>query len=358
MKPLTAPPLGIIEGYYGKTWSWEERARTIRTLAPYGYEFFIYAPKFDAFLRRRWREDHPDDTAQALKAIADVCAGCGVSFGVGLSPYEIFLNFDAAAKAAMSRKLAALDAMGVQTLAILFDDMRGDVPDLARTQVEILHWIAERTGAKRLILCPTYYSDTTMLDRVFGTRPPQYLADLGRTLDASIDIFWTGEEVCSREISPGHVQRIGETLRRKPLLWDNYPVNDSPVMSQSLHLRAFTGRPAALAPHIAGHAINPALQPTLSCIPAVTLADSYRLGEAYEYGTAFRAAARSVLGEDLGELMDRHLNLLQDTGLDRLGERAGRLRERYAAIDHAAAREIVMWLDGEYLTTTAMVEAA
>ncbi len=358
MKHPVSPSLGIIEGYYGKIWSWEDRARTIRTLAPHGYEFFIYAPKFDSFLRRRWREDHPADMAQGLKDTAAVCTAAGVSFGVGLSPYELFLNFDAEAKAALSRKLAALDAMGVQVLAILFDDMRGDVADLARTQVEILHWIAQRMGAKRLILCPTYYSDTTMLDRVFGNRPPQYLADLGRTLDASIDIFWTGEEVCSREFTSGHVQRIGETLRRKPLVWDNYPVNDSPVMSQSLHLRAFTGRPADLAPHIAGHAINPALQPTLSCVPALTLADSYRLGEAYEYGTAFRAAAKALLGEELGELIDRHLNLLQDTGLDRLGERAGRLRERYAAIDHAAAREVVMWLDGEYLTTTAMVEAA
>ena len=151
---------------------------------------------------------------------------------------------------------------------------------------------------------------------------------------------------------------MGEQLRREPLIWDNYPVNDSPAMSQSLHLRGFTGRPGGMAPWVSGHMINPALQPTLSCVPALTLAESYRLGEAYDYAAAFRRAADTVLGPVMGELMDRHMNLLQDTGLDRLADRADRLRERYVAIDHAAAREIVRWLDGGYRMTAEMVEAA
>jgi hypothetical protein len=38
-------------------------------------------------------------------------------------------------------------------------------------------------------------------------------------------------------------------------------------------------------------------------------------------------------------------------GLERLGERRVMLRNRYAAIDHQAAREIVGWLDGKDLMT-------
>ena len=112
-------------------------------------------------------------------------------------------------------------------------------------------------------------------------------------------MFWTGEEVCAREFSPGHLERVGRQLRRKPLLWDNYPVNDGPLMSPFLHLRGFTGRPASIGAQIAGHAVNPALQPTLSLIPAITLARSYAQGEAYEYVRAFQDAARQVLGADL-----------------------------------------------------------
>ncbi len=343
--------LGVIEGYYGRPWSWTERAATIALLAPKGFRFYIYAPKADTYLRRRWREDHPAETRAALKALAADCAALGVQFGVGLSPFELYRDFNAAAKADLARKLAGLDEIGVECLAILFDDMRGDLPELAHSQVEILHWIRRRTRARRMVACPTYYSDDPMLDRVFGARPDRYLEDFGAALDPAIDVFWTGTEVCSREYQPGSLDRVAAQLRRKPLLWDNYPVNDSPSMTQALHIRGFTGRPASIGPHIRGHAVNPALQPVLSRIPALTLADSYRLGEAYDYGEAFVNAARAVLGPDLADMVRGHLPLLQDTGLDRLGERASRLRARYADIDHPAAREIVGWLDGAYAFT-------
>ncbi len=354
----TKADLGIIEGYYGLPWSWEARAEAVAFLAPHGYRFFLYAPKADPFLRRRWREPYPAETLDRLKAFSQACAGQDVAFGVGLSPFEIYRSFDAQAKADLARKLAELDAAGVERLAILFDDMRGDIEGLARDQIAILHWIAERTKASKIILCPTYYSDDPTLDRVFGARPVAYLENLGAGLDPAFDLFWTGEEVCSRQYGLGHLERVAETLRRKPLIWDNYPVNDGPLMSQSLHLRAFTGRPAAMAGYISGHAINPANQPILSRIPALTLAESYREGEAYEYAAAFRRAAKAVLGDDLAGVVERHLSVLQDSGLDRLGDSAERLRARYGAIDHPAAREIVDWLDGRWRVTREDMEAS
>jgi hypothetical protein len=119
-------------------------------------------------------------------------------------------------------------------------------------------------------------------------------------------------------------------------------------MSQYLHLRAFTGRPADIAGHIAAHAVNPACQPVLSRIPALTLAMSYAQGDAYEYGRAFEEAATAVAGSVLARRLRQDLILLQDTGLDRLEGAAARLRERYEAFDHPAAREILAWLDGAY----------
>ena len=348
--------LGIIEGYYGEPWSWRARAETIAFLAPHGYGFYIYAPKADLFLRERWQEDHPQETAQHLRALAARCRVLGVRFGVGLSPFEIYRDFDRGARAALARKLSFFADIGVQDLAILFDDMRGDAPDLAETQVAIVHWIAERAAAGRLIVCPSYYSDDPLLDRVFGQRPANYLEEFGTRLDPSIDVFWTGEEVCSREFTRGHLDRVCNLIGRKPVLWDNYPVNDGPRMSPFLHLRAFTGRPASIGAHLAAHAINPALQPVLSRIPALSLAESYRLGEAYQYGQAFRNAADVVLGPDLAKHVERHLSLFQDLGLDRLEDAAERLRQRYAAIDHPGAREIIAWLDGAYRITREMLE--
>ena len=279
-------------------------------------------------------------------------------FGVGLSPFEIWRDFDASAREALARKLADLDAFGVEYLAVLFDDMRGDLAGLADAQTRIVHWIAERTNARRLIVCPTYYTDDPLLDRAFGARPDRYLEQLGAGLDLDIDIFWTGEEVCSREFRRGHLERVAEQLGRKPFIWDNYPVNDGPVMSRRLHLRAFTGRPAAMEGLVAAHAVNPASQPVLTRIPALTLADSYAQGDAYQYGAAFARAATQVLGEELGAMVGRHLTLLQDHGLESLGEAAARLRARYGAIDHPGAREIVDWLDGAWRITRETMESA
>jgi len=348
--------LGIIEGYFGTPWTWAERARVVSVLAPRGYRFYLYAPKADAYLRRRWTVPHPDDVADRLATFATQCRDAGMRFGVGLSPYEAYRDFDNTARQALAQKLTFFDAIGVQDLALLFDDMRGDLPDLAARQADIVQWALARTDADRLIVCPSYYSDDVVLDRAFGERPAGYLERLGAALDPAVEIFWTGEEVCSREISPGHLRRVTERLGRAPFLWDNYPVNDGQRMSQYLHLRAFTGRPASIGDHVAAHGINPALQPTLTCIPALTLVERYQQGSSYQYGDAFRRAARTVLGEELGTEVRNDLLTLQDVGLDRLGERAGALRERYARYDHPGAREIVSWLDGAYRITDDIVQ--
>src|SRR5580692_2629606 len=221
------------------------------------------------------------------------------------------------------------------------------------------HFAAEHSKATRLIVCPTVYTDDAMLQRVYGDYPPAYLDDLGRDLDPKFEVYWTGEEVCSREYSPGHLARVTEQLRRKPTLWDNYPVNDGPGMSPFLYLRAFTGRPAAIGPHLEAHAVNPCLQPTLFRIPALTLAESYAEGDAYAYGAAWARAAQAVLGDELADLLGRHYRLFHDQGLGRIDdETAARLRARYAAIDHPAGREVVCWLDGEWRMTREMMEEA
>lgn len=344
--------LGIIEGFFGQPWVWEERERICKMLAPQGYGFYLYAPKADPFLRRRWTEPHPPEVQHDLTRFSQCCRRQGMRFGVGLSPFEAYQNFDQGVREALAAKLEAFDELGIDDLALLFDDMRGDIPELADRQAEIIHWVQGRTSATRLMTCPTYYSDDQVLDRVFGRRPQGYLERLGELLDPAVEVFWTGEEVCARELSPGHLERVARQLRRKPLLWDNYPVNDGPRMSQFLHLRGFTGRSAENSNWLSGHGINPALQSTLSCIPALTLAQSYRLGTGYQYGEAFTQMARQVLGTELAEAVAADLLTFQDGGLDRLADDSKQqLLARYQRFDHPGAREIVRWLNGDYNVT-------
>jgi hypothetical protein len=342
------PELGLIEGFFGRPWGWEARAEAVRFLSPYGYRFFLYAPKADPYLRRRWQEPHPEAELEKIAHFGTYCRRLGVRFGIGLSPFELHLQPGSSWQEPLAVKLATLNALPLDDLALLFDDMRGDIPELAERQAAIVHFVAERSRAKRLIFCPSYYSDDPVLDLAFGQRPPLYLETLGRLLDPSIEIMWTGEEVCSLEYSRSHLAEVADKLRRRPFLWDNYPVNDGPRMSKHLHVRAFTGRPAAIGPHISAHGINLASQPVLSRIPALTLAASYRDGEHYRYAAAFEEAAATVLGPELARRVRRDLIALQDRGLDRLGERRAALKDCYAAWDHPGAAEIIAWLDGFY----------
>lgn len=350
------PELGTIEGFYGRPWDWEARSAHVSALAPHGYRFFLYAPKADTFLRRRWSEPHRPEEADRLSDFAIHCRAEGVRFGVGLSPYELYLDFDEAAREALARKLRWLDEIGIDDLAILFDDMRGDLPGLADKQIEIVDCAAEQTKAGRLIVCPSYYTDDPILDRVFGQRPESYLDDLGKRLDPSIEIFWTGPRVCSMEMPSEHLARVGETLRRRPFIWDNYPVNDGQRMSPFLHLRGFTGRSGEIGSLVSAHGVNPASQPLLSLIPMLTLEAVYG-NPAYNAETAFLAAAETVAGPELAAMLAEDLPLLQDKGLDGMSEKeTAALRTRYAAADNPCAREIVQWLDGYWRITDEIVQ--
>lgn len=350
------PQLGIIEGFFGRAWRWDERAAVVDHLAPAGFGFYHYAPKIDARLRRDWQQLHDAADTEALAAFAAHCRSAGVRFGIGLTPYGAHLDFNAETRAALKAKLKHLCALGLDDLAILFDDMRGDFADLAERQSDIVALCLDHAKAERFFMCPSYYSHDPVLDRVFGARPDHYLQTLGKRLDRNVAVYWTGEEVCSRTYSNGHLGEISAQLGRKLALWDNYPVNDGPRMSSHLHLRAFTGRPANLGEHVSHHAINPASQPLLGCIPALTLPQSYAQGDAYRYGAAFMEAACTIAGPELAAMLQADLLSFQDSGLTLLGDRVEKLRAKYEAVDHPAAREVVDWLSNGYAITGEMLQ--
>ena len=352
---MTAPALGIIEGYYGRPWPWTTRRGVTTLLAEHGYTFYHYAPKSDPHVREQWREPWPSQEVAALTSFADHCRACGMRFGIGLSPAGLQSDQGQDGLARLLQRVQQINHIGADDLLLLFDDIAGDDGDsLALRQADLAHRVADTTHAERLFVCPTYYSDDPLLDHLFGRRPANYLQRLGERLDPAVSVYWAGEEICPAEITPGSVAGVTDQLGRRPVLWDNYPVNDGGTARDHLHLRGFTGRSAALAGATGGHAINPALQGWLSCIPALTLPASYRDGEDYRYGHAQQQAAKAVLGPELGEFVLDDLPLLADRGRDRLtGTQRSTLLARYQAFDHPGAREIVDWLNGEATDETA-----
>ena len=236
--------------------------------------------------------------------------------------------------------------------------MPGVAGDLAERQIAITHDARAATRARSLLFCPTYYSDDPVLESALGPMPARYLEELGKGLDAEIGIFWTGPRICSREYTAEHLERVAARLGRKPFLWDNYPVNDGPRMCRHLHLRAASGRPAALREWTSGLAANPMNQPELSKIPLLTLRESLAAERGYEAAAAFRRAARAVCGPALAEALEADLPALHDLGLRGLdAERRAALRARYTAFDEPCAREVVQWLDGVFEPTPEILAA-
>ena len=342
--------LGIVEGFYGQPWSSETRAQYARFLAASGYSFYIYAPKADPYFRKKWREPVPAKLVSDLRRTALACRESNVRFGIGLSPYEIYLGFDTEAKQQLLSRIQLLNELRIDILAILFDDMKSG-PELAETQAEILHWVAGHSNASELMMCPTYYSLDPILDQLFGVRPADYLETLGRTLDPRIGVFWTGDQICSKAYAPEHIRNINEMLQRKVVLWDNYPVNDGPKMCKFLHLNSFEGRPQELSTLLSRHAINPMNQPELSKIPVLTLKTSYEFSS-YVPEAAFTQAAAQVCGDSLARRLRADLSAFQKQGLDRLSESdKAQMIARYSEYSHPCANEVVDWLQGKYAVT-------
>ena len=74
---------GIIEGFYGPPWSWEERHEVCAALAADGMDTYVYAPKDDRLHRERWREPYPEAELEQFGALVE--AGT-LRVGVGISP--------------------------------------------------------------------------------------------------------------------------------------------------------------------------------------------------------------------------------------------------------------------------------
>src|SRR5450631_4061815 len=110
---------GVIEGFFGRPWDWSARLSCIDCLRDSGYQFYVYAPKANAFLRRRWREPMDDETLRHLSALSVRGAANEISIGVGLTPFEIYLNYDTNARAALRSKVLQINETGITMLCIL-----------------------------------------------------------------------------------------------------------------------------------------------------------------------------------------------------------------------------------------------
>lgn len=332
---------GVIEGFYGKAWSFEQRRSMIDFLKREGFSHYIYAPKSDRFLRNTWQENWPEDQWQALAELSQYAKEQGIHFGFGLSPISLVDNWDDHQREQLRIRLKEINCLQPASLAILFDDIQGDKLHLAARQIEIMQVVAEYLPDTHLLMCPTYYSFDPILEQLFGQMPKDYWQSLGEQLPARVDILWTGDQVISNDYDAQSLAKITSLFKRKPVIWDNSRVNDGRKTSPFLPVKAMFSL-SDLAPSVNGLLVNPANQPSLACVNLKTL----RLEGTAEQK---REKALAELAPSVYQDVINCLDFFTEVGVDALTDEDKHLiSSLFSASNEPLAREIMQWLNGEF----------
>lgn len=289
--PSLLPRRGVIEGFYGRPWTFAERVDALRFLADIGMDSYVYAPKDDPKHRAAWRDAYTEGELTEFGDLAAVGVEVGVRCGFAISPGLDLDPTSTADLAALHAKVATVVDRGWHWILLAFDDiplLDGAAAGQAAVANGLLAALLALDPAAELTVVPTEY---------VGTRPSPYLDALGATLDPRIGLMWTGPTVCSPTITGADAARWAANVAgRRPLLWDNVPVNDG-SMSSSLHLGPYRGRDAALGASVSGVLLNPMHQALCSRIAIATAAEWFDAPESYDADTAWVRAIERLAGD-------------------------------------------------------------
>jgi hyaluronoglucosaminidase len=295
---------GVVEGFYGTPYSHADRVWLIQRIGAWGMNRYLYAPKDDPRHRVEWRSAYSAEQMREFAELVGLGAGAGVDVGFALSPGLSIEYSSREDVAALERKFLAFREIGSRFFGLALDDVPGhlvheadrDAFDcLAEAHVSLAHSVADALGADAtLCLVPTDY---------LGCEPTEYLEELGEKLDPGIQVGWTGRTVVSPEVRSDEARKRAATLRRKLLLWDNYPVTDGP-MRPMLHLGPYLGRDAALPEHLSGVLLNPMEHAHASGVALRTAADFLRDPGAYHPEQAWSRAIEELGAGAAGTFAD------------------------------------------------------
>lgn len=264
---------GIVEGFYGKPWSHEDRLDQLKFYGDYKLNTYIYAPKDDPYHREKWREPYPEHEMERMKELIDTAKKNKVDFVFAISP-GIDIRFDGEEGEqdfqALLTKSESLYEMGVRSFSILFDDIENKEGD---KQAHLLNrfneeFIKQKKDVKPLITVPTEY-DTHAMGEIGNLNP--YTKGFSEHLDEDILVMWTGEAVVPESLPLENVRFMQEVYGKNIGIWWNYPVSD--YLKTKLALGPIVDIDPRVGNELDFFLLNPMEHPNLSKISLITGAD-------------------------------------------------------------------------------------
>lgn len=215
---------GVVEGFYGTPWSHQTRLSLIDTYGRYKMNYYIYGPKDDPYHSSpNWRLAYPEAEAKNIAELVEACKKNRVNFVWAIHPGKD-IKWNEEDYQNLVKKFDMMYDLGVRAFAIHFDDIEGEGTNPLR-QTELLNRLNEefvkvKGDVASLIVCPTDYTRLWANPTERGS-----LVKYGNTLDPSVDVFWTGDAVCSN-LTEGTMEWVNSRIKRPALYWWNYPVTD------------------------------------------------------------------------------------------------------------------------------------
>ena len=296
------PVRGIVEGFYGKPWTQEQRVDMMAFCEAHGLNAYIYAPKDDPYHREKWREPYPEAQFKKLAALIREAQKHNVTFIFAVSP-GLDTSYTAL-HGAMDRKklLAKLESvygLGVRDFAVFFDDIKEKD---GRGQAELMRWLDEHFvkahgDVSPLFTVPTEYFLPDM--RAADGKAKPYTKNFSSGLPKDALPLFTGDGVVMTGLSGKTLDGAAALYGRRLGIWWNYPVND--YMESKLALGPVEKLPDNGIPTIF---FNPMTFAELSKITLATGAACALAPESYEPQAAWEQAIREQYG-DLAPQMER-----------------------------------------------------
>ena len=313
---------GVIEGFYGRPWSQEQRRTLLPRMASWGLNTYFYCRKDDLKHRAIWRQPYDDQELARLEELIRLCEHHGLRFIYGLSPgLDIEFSRPEESQAILNRLKQLMD-VGARHFALLFDDLPGRLSEADETAFDslaqaqcavtqtVFEWLRKKIPDSRMLFCPTPYCDR--MDR-WNLGGAGYLDDIGRFLPQGIDCLWTGPEIVSHRIDAESIRALTKRIGRAPVIWDNLHANDYDL--RRVYCGPYSGRPADTIRSVAGIMANANNEFELNYVPFRTMARCLNSPDDYEPRAAFVEAIRewhTHYGSVRRELSVDDLQLLAD----------------------------------------------
>lgn len=239
---IGAVGLGVIEGFYGRPWSFEARRRVVDLVGETGLDSYAYAPKSDPSHRSRWWVALERSELDAFEHLVAHAKQQNVRFLYGIAPQRLFgggsnLDFrrggsQGEAFQALVARCAALAERGVDDFIVLFDDTWPTVaPWLANDRVGASHGAAAKELAETLrarfgraisvSIVPAIYAGRAV-DLSTGARA--YLRGLAS--QGCAPIAWTGPRIFSSFVSEQERLAFQQAAGAPVWIWNNAIAND------------------------------------------------------------------------------------------------------------------------------------